>query len=91
MPGLFTTVAAAEELTTAGCGGLNAAYFAVRACKAHGPRRIASALLALLFAGGALLALLPVHADGALEVALRTPLLVAHITALVLICLGAGR
>ncbi len=90
MAGLIQGVAVAEELATVGCGGANAVYFASRAWRARGTRRAAAAVLAALFAGGALSAGQP-HEPGLLDVALRAPLLGANVGTLLLIWMGAGR
>ena len=83
-------VAVAEELATVGCGGINAVYFASRAWRARGTRRVAATVLAALFTGGALAAGQP-HEPGVLDVVLRVPLMAANVGTLVLVWLGAGR
>lgn len=90
MAGLVHGVAVVEEIATAGCGGVNAAYFASRAWRTRGTRRAAATVLATLFAGSALAAGQP-HEPGLADIALHASLLAANVGTLLLIWLGAGR
>ncbi len=90
---IWSTVALANEVATAGSGAANAAYFAHRASHARGPRRAAALLLALLFAATALYAAAYLlnagpTPEGAL---LRLPLLIANLAVGLAIAAGAGR
>ena len=93
---IWSGFAIAGEVATAGSGVANAAWFAHRAARTAGPRRLASLLLMLLFAAVALDAAAHVlpgapswpSMQGAL---LRLPLLVANVAAGLAILAGAGR
>src|SRR5437879_5414265 len=84
-------VAIVEDMATAGSGIFNAAVFAGHALGVRGPRRGAALLLAALFAATAAeaLARLGTGDPSALEVAARTPLLVANVTAATVLAAGA--
>ena len=93
---IWSGVAIAGEVATAGSGAANAAWFAHRALGTAGPRRLASLLLMLLFAAVALDAAAHVlpgapgwpSLQGAL---LRLPLLAANVLAALAILAGSGR
>ncbi len=92
-----TSAAALQDAAIAGSGAANAAYFAARAWRGTGARRLAAAVLLLTFAGLAL--------DGALHLAapataaaspmagalLRLPTLAGSLAASALIAIGVGR
>ena len=90
---IWSSLALANEVATAGSGAANAAYFAHRASRARGARRGAALLLTLLFAATALdsvayLLIAEPTPEGAL---LRVPLLVANVAVGLAIVAGAGR
>ncbi len=93
MSPIWSSVAVAGSLATAGSGAANAAYFAHRAFRASGARRAAALLLTLLFTAiaigaAAYLALAEPSVEGAL---LRSPLLAANAAVGLAIAAGAGR
>ncbi len=93
MNSIWSGVALAEDVATAGSGAANAAYFAHRAAVTHGSRRLGALLLTLLFVAIttdalAHLALAEPSAEGAL---LRAPLLLANVAVGLAIVAGAGR
>ena len=93
---IFSGLAIAGELATAGSGAANAAWFAHRAAQAAGPRRLAALLLMLLFAAVALDAAAHVL-PGAPSwpslhgMLLRLPLLAANVLAGLAILAGPRR
>lgn len=92
MNGFWSTTGAAQEAAIAASSAWSASYFTRRAlCAASRARRVAAALLAVLFAGVALEALagLPV-ADTTAEVARRVPLLLATTGVAYLVSYNAG-
>lgn len=93
MPAVWTQLAFGEQAATAGAGAANAAYFGRRAIEERGPRRLAAALLAGLFAGGAGQAM--VHAaHGTADpgvVLADAPFLAANLGVFVLVALGRLR
>lgn len=97
-PGIATLAGSSavtlQDAAIAGSGAANAAYFAARAWRGTGARRLAAAVLLLTFAGLAL--------DGALHLAtapaapaavalLRLPALAGSLAASALIAIGVGR
>ena len=93
---IWSGFAIAGEVATAGSGVANAAWFAHRASRSAGPRRLASLLLMLLFAAVARDAaahLLPgAPSWPSLQgVLLRLPLLAANVAAALAILAGSGR
>lgn len=83
-------VSVVEDVATAGSGAVNAAYFARRAWMAHGPRRAAAGVLALLFAASAL-SVVDAGPAGPAAVLAQAPLLVANLAVSALLWVGAGR
>lgn len=90
MQNVWGGVSVVEDVATAGSGAVNAAYFARRAWAAHGPRRVAAAVLAALFAASALVAV-DSGAPGPVTVLAQAPLLVANLAVSALLWAGAGR
>ncbi len=90
MQNAWTGVSVVEDVATAGSGAVNAAYFARRAWAAHGPRRMAAGVLALLCAASALAAV-DTGPPGPATVLAQAPLLIANLAVSVLLWLGAGR
>ena len=92
MSPIWSGVAVAGSLATAGSGAANAAYFAHRASRASGPRRAAALLLTLLFTAIAIdaLAYLALAEPSAEGVLLRSPLLAANVAVGIAIAAGAG-
>ena len=93
MNSIWSGVALAEDVATAGSGAANAAYFAQRAAATQGSRRLGALLLTLLFVAItsdalAQLALAEPSVEGPL---LRAPLLLANIAVGLAIAAGAGR
>jgi hypothetical protein len=97
MHGPWTVTGAAEEAAIAASSAWNASYFARRAVArvsttgSERARRIAAAVLALLFAAVAIEALagIPV-ADTSAEVVRRTPLLLATVSVAFLVSYGGS-
>jgi hypothetical protein len=90
MQNVWDGVAVVEDVATAGSGAVNAAYFAQRAYGAHGPRRVAAGVLALLCAGSALAAVGTAE-PGPASVLAQAPLLAANLAVSALLWVGAGR
>ena len=90
---LWSGVAFAGHVATAGSGAANAAYYAHRGVTAHGPRRLGALLLALLFAAITLdaIASLVLGEPSAVDALLRAPLLLANVAIGLVIVAGAGR
>lgn len=92
---IWSSLAFAHEVATAGSGAANAAWFAHRASRSRGPRRAAALLLALLFAAVALDAaawlLAAAPGEARPQALLRAPLLAANLAAGLAIAAGAGR
>jgi hypothetical protein len=90
---VWADVSILEYVATASSGAVNASVFARRAAVARGPRRAAALLLASLFSATALDAAAHLQASdpGAIEVAARTPMFLATLTATGLLLAGAGR
>ena len=93
MSGVWNALGIAQSVAMAVSGTANAIYFARRAARSTGARRIAAAVLVAVFAGIALegIAHLAGHPDAAIEVVRRAPLLVATLVTSALLRLGAGR
>jgi hypothetical protein len=90
MQNMWDGVSVVEDVATAGSGAANAAYFARRAWLAHGPRRLAAGLLALLCASSALAAV-GAGDPGPASVLAQAPLLAANLAVSALLWVGAGR
>ena len=93
MNGMWNALGMAQSVAMAASGAANAAYFAQRATRSTGGRRIAAVVLAAVFAGIALdgVVHLAGTVDAAVEVVRRAPLLVATLLTSALLRLGAGR
>ncbi len=80
-----------QDAAIAGSGAANAAYFAARAWRSEGARRLAAAVLLLTFAGLALDAAVHLAAPASGVALLRLPALAGSLAASALIAIGAGR
>lgn len=94
MTGFWNAISVAEDVTTAGSGAANAAYFAGRSVGLSGARRMAALLLALLCGAIAMQAvahLLGVGDAGPAVALVRAPLLVASVAIVVIVLMKARR